>query len=69
MTKSYDKIAYINPIRCDKGSNGPWIDAMSAKKYKGSIIILMKSWNVAESAINRNRNIQYIYIYIYRLVV
>ena len=41
----------MNPIRCDRGSSGPWIDAMSAKKYKGRYIILMKTVTAAPRAV------------------
>ena len=40
----------MNPIRCDRGSSGPWIDAISAKKCKGRSIILMKTPIAAPNA-------------------
>lgn len=41
----------MNPIRCDRGSSGPWIDAMSAKKNKGRNSILMKTPTAAPIAV------------------
>ena len=41
----------MNPIRCDRGSSGPWIDAMSAKKNKGRNSILMKTATAAPIAV------------------
>ena len=41
----------MNPIRYDRGSSGPWIDAMSAKKNKGRNSIVMKTVTAAPTAV------------------